>query len=121
MSMKNSNSPKTERKSFRIDKTTENLIKELEEYYRTKNNSEIIRNSLIDAKAIKDKLYLKTSECEEQQSKLKAQLEEKEKETKTLYIEIGKLQNELNKNKQKNLPKQKESLISKIKNLFGIN
>jgi argonaute-like protein implicated in RNA metabolism and viral defense len=112
---------KTKQKNFRLDEELEDIIKELKNYYKLDNDSEVLRKSLLDAKKIKDKLYLEVSECEELQFKIQTELREKDKEIKVLYIKIGELQSKLDICEQKMLPKQKESLLSKFKSLFGLS
>jgi hypothetical protein len=109
---------KTKQKNFRLDETLENIIKELKDHYKLENDSEVLRKSLLDSKKIKDGLYIEISELEELQNRLKIEIQEKDKEIKALYLKIGELQNQLNIEKQKALPKQ--SIVSKLKSLLGL-
>ena len=109
---------KTKQKNFRLDETLEIVIKELKDYYRLENDSEVLRKSLLDSKKIKDGLYVEISKLEELENKLKTEMQEKDKEIKYLYVKIGELQNKLNISEQNASPKQ--SIVSKLKSLFGL-
>ena len=109
---------KTKQKNFRLDETLEIIIKELKDYYRLENDSEVLRKSLLDSKKIKDGLYVEILKLEELENKLKTEIQEKDKEIKYLYVKIGELQNKLNINDQNTSPKQ--SIVSKLKSLFGL-